>query len=116
MDLFDREWHSSSDPGLLALLGDFVRKTRLQENKTQTQLATEAGINRSTLVQLEQGKGANLISFIQVLRALGQLHLLRHFEVKEEISPLAMAKLEQKKRQRARRKKDDETSGAQSDW
>ncbi len=46
-------WHAMSDPAILVLLGEYIQQTRLQQNKTQQQIATAAGINRSTVVQIE---------------------------------------------------------------
>ena len=109
-------WHAMSDPALLELLGKFIQQTRLQQNKTQQQVATAAGINRSTLVQIENGGGGTLLSLIQVLRAIEQLQLFEHFEIKQQFSPLQLAKLEQKKRQRASVKKETKTKKPKSDW
>jgi transcriptional regulator with XRE-family HTH domain len=110
-------WHAMSDPALLALLGKFIQQTRLQQNKTQQQVATAAGINRSTIVQIENGGGGTMLSFIQVLRALEQLQLFQHFEIKEQqLSPLQLAKLEHKKRQRASATKDAQIQKPKSDW
>jgi transcriptional regulator with XRE-family HTH domain len=75
-------WHAMSDPALLELLGKFIKQTRLQQNKTQQQVATSAGVNRSTVVQIENGGGGTMLSFIQVLRALEQLELFQNFEIK----------------------------------
>ena len=94
-------FYSMSDPAMLKILGDFIQKTRLQQNKTQQELAEAAGLNRSTIVQIENGKGGTLLSFIQILRALEQLHILKNFEMITQISPLELAKIEQKKRKRA---------------
>ncbi len=96
-------WHGISDPAILELLGKFIRNARLGRNKTQEEVAKAAGINRSTLVQIEKGNGGTLLSFIQVLRALEQLQTLEVFEVKEVISPLLLAKLDKQKRVRARK-------------
>ena len=109
-------WHAMSDPAMLEQLGDFVKQTRLQQNKTQQQVAIAAGINRSTMVQIEKGAGGTLLSFIQVLRALEQLQIFEHFEIKQQFSPLQLAKLEQNKRQRASTKKDSQTKKTKSDW
>lgn len=109
-------WHAMSDPAILEQLGEFVKQTRLQQNKTQQQVAIAAGINRSTMVQIEKGAGGTLLSFIQVLRALGQLQIFEHFEVKQQFSPLQLAKLEQNKRQRASTKKDSQNKKTKSDW
>ena len=109
-------WHAMSDPAILEQLGEFVKQTRLQQNKTQQQVAIAAGINRSTMVQIEKGAGGTLISFIQVLRALEQLQIFEHFEIKQQFSPLQLAKLEQNKRQRASAKKDTQNKKPKSDW
>jgi transcriptional regulator with XRE-family HTH domain len=105
-----------SDPAFLEQLGIFVQQTRLQQNKTQQQVALAAGVNRSTIVQVEKGGGGTLLSFIQILRALEQLHLFQNFEIKEQFSPLQLAKMQQKKRQRASVKKDSQIKKPKSDW
>jgi len=109
-------WHAMSDPAMLEQLGEFIKKTRLQQNKTQQQVATASGINRSTIVQIEKGGGGTLLSFIQILRALEQLQIFEHFEIKQQFSPLQLAKLEQNKRQRASAKKDTQNKKTKSDW
>jgi transcriptional regulator with XRE-family HTH domain len=110
-------WHAMSDPALLEMLGKFMQQTRLQQNKTQQQVATAAGVNRSTLVQIENGGGVTMLSILQILRALGQLQLLQNFEVKQpQLSPLQLAKLEQNRRQKASRKKENLTEKSKSDW
>lgn len=109
-------WHAMSDLAMLEQLGEFIKQTRLQQNKTQQQVATAAGINRSTMVQIEKGGGGTLISFIQILRALEQLQIFEHFEIKQQFSPLQLAKLEQNKRQRASTKKDTQNKKPKSDW
>ena len=90
-----------NDQAIVQFLGNFIRKTRLKQNKTQSTLAKEAGINRSTLSQIENGEPITLISLIQLLRGLDSLDVLNKFEINEQLSPIALAKLEQKKRQRA---------------
>ena len=110
-------WHAISDPALLQLLGKFLQQTRLQQNKTQQQVATSAGVNRSTVVQFENGGGGTMLSFIKILRALEQLQLFQNFEIKEQqFSPLQLAKLQEKKRQRASATKDTQIEKPRSDW
>ena len=109
-------WHEMSDPAMLEQLGEFIKQTRLQQNKTQQQVATAAGINRSTMVQIEKGAGGTLLSLIQILRALEQLQIFEHFEIKQQFSPLQLAKLEQNKRQRASTKKNSQNKKPKSDW
>lgn len=105
-----------SDPAILGLLGKYIQEIRLQQNKTQQQVATVAGINRSTVVQIENGGKGSMISYVQILRALEQLQIFEHFEVKQQISPLQLAKLEQNKRQRASAKKEDQIKKPTSVW
>lgn len=93
-----------SNPALIEFIGSYIKDWRLKQNKTQQQVAECAGVNRSTVVLLEKGIGGTLSSLIQVLRALEQLHLLEIFKVERTLSPLQLAKLEQKKRRRARGK------------
>jgi transcriptional regulator with XRE-family HTH domain len=99
-----RNWYGMSDPAIMEALGVFIKKTRLNQNKSQQAVSEIAGVNRSTLVRMENGDGGTLLSFIQVLRALEQLQLLQVFEVKQELSPLQLAEIEMKKRQRASKK------------
>ncbi|HAL82941.1 MAG TPA: transcriptional regulator [Mucilaginibacter sp.] len=109
------DWYSMSDKGVLNLMGKFVQETRLQQNKTQQQVADSAGINRSTVGQIEKGNGGTLLSFLQILRVLEQLSVLQSFEIEQKISPLALAKLEQQKRQRARNS-DTSTKPPKVNW
>ena len=111
-------WQAASDTSLIRTLGAFIKHHRVQQNKSQTQLAKEAGIARSTLSLFENGESTSLIIFIQLLRALKLLHLLQQFEIKEELSPLQLAKLEYSpKKTRARRKNtESENAEPKTDW
>jgi transcriptional regulator with XRE-family HTH domain len=115
MDIANRNIKTLNDLALLQMLGEFVKYHRLEQNKTQNQLAEEAGISRITLSQFEKGNRSNTLTIIQLLRALGQLHLLVQFQVQTQPGPLQLAKLEQKKRKRASRTNTpDQTT--KSDW
>ena len=103
-----------SDFALVEQIGNFVKHHRLEQNKTQHMLANAAGISRSTLSLLERGESVNLATLIQVLRVLDQLQVMDVFAIPKSISPLAMAKMEQEKRKRARHKKINDMEGA--DW
>ncbi|WP_438946923.1 helix-turn-helix domain-containing protein [Sediminibacterium sp.] len=108
--------HEFSDKAILTELGVFVKAKRLEQNKTQQQLADMAGVNRSTIVQIENGSGSTIISFIQVLRALDQLHLFATFQIKPVVSPLLLAKQALGKRKRARSKAQSSSNKPQSNW
>ena len=97
-----KNWYSMSDQAITSQIGAFVKHHRLEQNKTQDVLSKEAGISRSTLSLLERGETVTLATLIQVLRVLDQLHTMDAFEVHQQISPLALAKAELKKRKRSR--------------
>lgn len=101
-DFSYKNWLSMSDDALAKHVGKFIKHHRLEQNKTQDQVAEAAGISRSTLSLLERGETVTLASFIQVLRVLDLLHVMEAFEVKQSISPLALAKAEKEMRKRAR--------------
>lgn len=115
MEINNKEWSAMSDTALIKIIGSFIKRQRLLQNKTQGQLAAEAGINRSTLSLFENGVNSNLITLIQLLRALKLLHLLKVFQLTKQISPLQLAKIEKSERIRARNKNKNE-SKPKSDW
>lgn len=86
-------WTSMSDQALTTYIGAFVKHHRMIQNKTQNELATEAGISRSTLSLLERGETVTLATLIQVLRVLDQLNVMNAFEVNETPSPLALGQI-----------------------
>lgn len=97
---------SMSDKTIIQFIGNYIRHQRLKQNKTQSQLAHTAGVNRSTVSQIENGEPITLSSLIQVLRALDCLSVFTSFEIRNQLSPIALAKLEKKQRLRARNKGD----------
>ncbi len=105
-----------SDKALVKYIGTFVRHHRMEQNRTQDEPAVAACISRSTLSLLERGETVTVATFIQVLRVLDQLQILRAFEVKETLSSLALAKLQKKKRRRARGKSKKDKAGEETDW
>lgn len=107
-------WTSMSDQALAAYIGAFVRHHRLEQNRTQDALAHAAGISRSTLSLLERGQTVTLPTLIQVLRVLDQLQIMDAFVVEQRISPLALARMQKEKRQRARGKQGNDTT--EHDW
>jgi transcriptional regulator with XRE-family HTH domain len=111
-----KEWVSMSDKALVEYLGAFVRHHRMKQNRTQDELAAAAGISRSTLSLLERGGTVTVTTLIQVLRVLDQLPVLSAFEVREILSPLALAKLQKEKRQRARAKSEKNENRKETDW
>ena len=104
MEISDKNWVAATDSALVETIGSFIKYNRLLQNKTQKQVAEEAGIARSTLSMFERGENISLITFIQLLRVLKLLNLLQEFQVKQQISPIQLARMDHTKRLRARRK------------
>jgi len=118
-DISYNTYTSMSDAALGALIGTFVKHQRLQQNKTQKEVSKAAGISRSTLSLLERGETVTISTLIQVLRVLDLLHIMEAFKVPDaiqEISPLAYAKLQKNKRQRARSKNTNDTKNTDPSW
>ena len=95
------EWEAMSDKSIMETIGHFIQTHRLNQNKSQNQVAEMAGISRSTLSLLERGEKVRIDSLIQVLRVLGLLYIMDVFKVQDQISPIEYAKLKKKKRKHA---------------
>jgi transcriptional regulator with XRE-family HTH domain len=116
-DISVMDYNQLSDMAILQRIGAFVKHHRMDQNKSQDQLATAAGISRSTLSLLERGEKVNLITLIQVLRVLDQLAWLASFEVKQTISPIEYLKAQKKhERQRIRNSHDIAADNPPSEW
>ncbi|NND62357.1 MAG: helix-turn-helix domain-containing protein [Flavobacteriaceae bacterium] len=115
MEYSNNTWTSMSDLAIMEAIGNYLKQQRLDQNKTQAELAEAAGINRTTLSGIENGEPISLSTLIQLLRALDQLHILNAFKVEPRISPLQLAKLEKEKRQRASKRK-GQNPDKESSW
>lgn len=115
-DISYNKWQSLSDKALLETIGSFIQSHRLNQNKSQTQVANDAGISRSTLSLLERGEKVRIDSFIQVLRVLDLLHVMDAFAIREQISPLEYAKLKRKERKQASPKKRNTEENSDLGW
>ena len=79
-----------ADQQILEALSGQVRRTRLDKNITQQQLADKAGVGVATLRRFESGEGnLSLLNLIAVLRALGQLDRLQPLLDSVTLSPVA---------------------------
>jgi transcriptional regulator with XRE-family HTH domain len=104
-----------TDIAIVINMAEFIKQKRLEQNKTQSELAEASGINRSTLIEFEQSGRANLLTFIQLLRALDQLQTLQVFQIEKELSPIQLAELQQAEKKRASKSK-DKKQNKKSDW
>jgi len=83
-------------------LGERLKQARLNANLTQAEVASRTGLNRRTILNAEKGK-VQLKNLVAILLSLGMVEQINIFLPVQEISPLQLAKLEGKKRQRASR-------------
>ncbi|XLS27970.1 helix-turn-helix domain-containing protein [Flavobacteriaceae bacterium M23B6Z8] len=110
------DWIQMSDVAIVKQIGSYIKHTRLQQHRTQAQLAEIAGLNRWTISQIENGESVTLMSLIQILRALDSLYVLKSFEFSTEISPLEYAKLKKRQKQRVRNKTSNSTNKEDLEW
>lgn len=85
-------------------LGERLKQARLNHDLTQAEVAEIVGVTRKTILNAEKGK-VPLDIFVAIMVALDLTAQLDLFLPKQEISPLQLAKLQGKKRQRASRQR-----------
>lgn len=91
---------SSSPAALTEELGARLKQARLNLDLTQADVAERAGISRKAVLNAEKGQ-AQLELFIAIMAALNLTAQLDLFLPRQAISPLQLAKLQGKQRQRA---------------
>ncbi len=111
MDLY-----GMSDMAILREIGQRLRRRRLGQNLSQQSLAKMAGLNRTTVSELERGSPAGLLTLIQVLRALGALDELDSFLPDPGFSPLQLARMKGRVRIRASRRSATAAEPGVSEW
>jgi putative transcriptional regulator len=89
-----------STASILTMLGERLKQARLNQDLTQSQLAELAGVSRRSVLNAEKGK-TQLETFVALLVALGLTENLEHMIPATQISPVQLAKLQGKQRQRA---------------
>lgn len=94
---------SLSDAAIMREVGEFIKTKRINKDLTQDQLAEQAAVSRSTLSLMERGEGTNIANLLKVLRILDALYVFEQFRVVTSISPLQLAKEDEKRRKRASR-------------
>lgn len=94
------DFYSLSDKGIEQELGRRVRALRLRRNITQKELAAATTLSLNTIKSLESGSG-KLSTVIAVLRELGALDALDSFIPEPSISPLQLARMQGRQRERA---------------
>ena len=110
-------WGAMSDKAIMEKLGIALKKHRMEKGMTQSEVADEAGISRSTLSLLERGETVTISTLVRILRVLDQLQILSSFIPEEPFSPMQIALQERKERYRVRKKKGDANDDEyRSEW
>ncbi|MCK7598625.1 helix-turn-helix domain-containing protein [Microbulbifer sp. CAU 1566] len=81
-------------------LGQRLKQARLNRDLTQLEVAEHAGVSRKAVLNAEKGK-VQLEVLIAILQALDLTAQLDNFLPPQPPSPIQLAKLQGKKRQRA---------------
>ena len=85
-------------------IGKNIKKTRIEGNLTQAQLAQNANVSLSTVVRLEAGHSVQLDSFIRILRVLKLLARLQYLFPEETVHPMELLQSATKERKRVHQK------------
>ena len=95
------EFAGLSDRAILREIGRRLRRRRLEKNMSQEKVAVSAGVARATVVKIEKGSPTGVLTLIQILRVLDAIEELDTFLPDPGISPLELAKMKGRERQRA---------------
>lgn len=104
-----------TDDAIAEELGRRLAQIRLEQNRTQQELAEHLGINRMSYNRLERGQG-KVVTLIAALRALGKLDHLDAFLPDEPFSPMEALKMGRPRRMRARPKDEADQLDEGSNW
>ena len=99
MDYFQRQQILSLSPSqLLQHFGMRMKEARVNQRKTQKELAEIIGVSEMTIVNLEQGKNVSLEVALLVIRALDNLDLIYQLCLNPlPDDPLLVLEMQQKK-------------------
>ena len=81
-------------------LGERLKRARLNSDLTQAEVAELVGVTRKTILNAEKGK-VQLEVFVAIMAALNLTAQLQLFLPEQDVSPIQLARLQGKKRQRA---------------
>ena len=109
------DFYSLSDKGIQAELGRRIKALRLRKNLTQKELAQAATLSLNAIKSLESGRG-KLSTLVAVLRELSALEHLDNFIPEVSISPMQLAKMQGKERERASGKRLKVKLQDKSEW
>ena len=106
---------SMSSSAICNEIGRRLKRARLNVNQTQKEVAGRAGLSVTAVQSVERGD-ARLESVVSVLLALDLIEQIANFVPDQEISPLQLAKLQGKKRQRSSRASQRAPTRERKEW
>ncbi|MCK5649673.1 MAG: helix-turn-helix transcriptional regulator [Gammaproteobacteria bacterium] len=109
------DFYTLSDNGIAAELGHRIKALRLRKNITQKELADAATLSLNSIKSIESGS-SKLSTLIAVLRELQALDHLDNFIPEISISPIQLAKMQGKVRQRASGERLTDKTKDDSEW
>lgn len=95
------DFTTSSSKAIASSLGKRLEEIRLSKNISQADLAREAGVSRSTMTRIADGRSISLDSFIRVIKALGLVDHLSALLPDPSVRPVELVTHEGKHRRRA---------------
>ena len=90
-----------SDEAILQEMGERLRTERLNRNLTVEEVAIKAGVSPATMYKVENGANHSLKTLLRILRALNLLNRVDALLPDLGASPIQLAILRGKQRQRA---------------
>lgn len=113
-------YEHTTDNAALSILGQRIAQHRLEQNRTQAELAHEAGVSKRTIERLEGGESIHTTNLVRVLRVLGLLANLNELVPTPVPSPLEALRPKEKRRKRAsgqsRQSTDTESESGEWNW
>jgi transcriptional regulator with XRE-family HTH domain len=105
------DFSTASSETVIETLGKRLDEIRLSQNISQADLAKQAGVSRSTLTRLADGRPVSLDSFVRVMQALRLADHLAALLPDPRVRPVERVRLDGAERQRASGKRTQP-----SDW
>ena len=110
------DFSSASSATAIKELCERLEKIRLSRNVSQAGLAEEAGVSRSTMTRIADGKPISLDSFVRVMQALRIADNLAALLPDPSVRPVDRVRFGGAERQRARPKPDLKGGRSQNKW
>lgn len=113
---YEIDFATASSDAIIQALCRRLEEVRLSRNITQADLARKAGVSRSTMTRLANGKSLSLDSFVRIIAALGLAGNFASMLPELGLRPVDMVMRKGKERQRARSKRNEAKTGSVSEW